>query len=205
MRSTAEPYLDGIWSTDVAIALTPDQTFERLITNKPAVQVLSLIARLFLVLFAIAIVVPIMAVQRVTAALVATAALSWSFVLVIQIIVAVCVILSSRARRVGVLHALDLWFAGHIPYSLWMLGMATLAANSHVVDPVFLFITAVVPAAWTAWVVAAFCRRVLNVDRTGARRRAAAHQAVVWAIALQYAALTTGGWFQVVNVARILR
>ena len=194
-----------MWSTELAIALSPDQTFERLITNTPPSAIRSLLTRLFLVLLTIAVVVPVMAVQRVTASLAATAALSWSFVLVIQTIVAVGVIVSSRARRVGVLHALDLWFAGHIPYSLWMLGMAMLTANSRVVDPAFLFVTALVPAGWTAWIVAAFCRRVLHVDSAGARRRAAAHQVVVWAVALQYAAFTTGGWFQVVNVARILR
>jgi hypothetical protein len=203
MRWAAEPYRQGVWSSELAVALSPDQTFERLITNRSPAR--GLLTRLSILLFTIAIVVPTLAAQRVTASLAATAAVSWGFVLVIQIIVAVGVILSARARRVGLIHALDLWFAGHIPYSLWMVAMAVLAANSHLVDPAFMFVTAVVPAGWTAWIVAAFCRTVLNVDRTGARRRAAAHQVVVWGIALTYGALTTGGWFQIVNAARIIR
>ena len=202
-RLAAEPYRHPVWSSELAIALSPDQTFERLITNTSSAR--GLLTRLFIVLATIAIVVPTLAVQRVTVSLVATAAVSWSFILVIQLVVAVGVILSSRARRVGLLHALDLWFAAHIPYSLWMVAMAVLAANSHLVDPAFMFATAVVPAGWTAWIVTAFCRTVLNVDSTGARRRAAAHQVVVWGIALTYGAVTTGGWFQIVNAARIIR
>ena len=179
--------------------------FAHLVANTSAAPARSLLARLLLILVTIAMVVPLMAVQRVTASLVLTAAVTWSSVLAIQIVVATAVISSSSRRRVSVLHALDLWFAGHLPYSLWMVAGAAIAANSRLVDPAFLFATGVVPAAWTAWIVAAFCRVVLIVDAAGSRRRAAAHQAVVWAIALTYAAVTSGGWFRLVEAARILR
>ena len=203
---TAGPYPPRLFSIDVSIALSPDQTFERLVTNTGAAHARSLCARLFVTLLTLAIVVPVMAVQRVTASLVAIAALSWSFVVAIQICVAVGVIASSRTRRLQLLHALDLWFAGHVPYSLWMLAVAALAANSRLVDPAFLFATALVPSAWTAWIVAAFCRRVLDNTPSRARRRAAAHQAIIWVIGLGYAGLTSGGWFQVTGiVSRLLQ
>jgi hypothetical protein len=80
-----------------------------------------------------------------------------------------------------------------------MLAVAAIAANTRLVDPVFLFATALVPAAWTAAIVAAFCRTVLNTSVRGARWRAAGHQAIVWAIALGYAAWSSGGWFNVTN------
>ena len=205
MHTEAEPYPAVIWSAQLLIAISPERTFARLVANAAAAPARSVLARLAGVLFTIAIVVPVMAVQRVDASLVATAALSWSFVLVIQIAVAVGVILSSPTRRASLLHAVDLWFAGSLPYSVWMLIVAAIATNSRLVDPAFLFAAALVPAAWTAWIVAAFCRTVLNTDRKGARRRAAAHQVIVWTIALTYAALFSGGWSQVVNAARILR
>jgi len=202
----AAPYPATLLSIDVSIALSPDQTFERLIANTGVAHVRSLMARLGVLLLTIAIVVPVMAVQRVTASLVAVAAMSWSFVVVIQIAVAVGVIASSRARRIDLLHALDLWFGGHLPYSLWMLAVAALAATSRLVDPVFLFATALLPSAWTAWIVAAFCRRALGNTPSTARRRAAAHQAIVWATGLGYAALTSGGWFQVTgSISRLLQ
>jgi hypothetical protein len=206
MRTTAEPYPARLFSIDVSIALSPDQTFERLVANTATAHGRSLVARLSVILLTIAVVVPVMAVQRVTASLVATAAVSWSFVVAIQIAVALGVIVSSRARRIDLLHALDLWFAGHLPYSLWMLAVAALAASSRLVDPVFLFATALVPAAWTAWIVTAFCRTALGNSRSTARRRAAAHQAIVWVTALGYAALTSGGWYQVTgSVSRLLQ
>jgi hypothetical protein len=206
MRTRAEPYSAGLFSIDVSIALSPDQTFERLVANTGTGHGRSLAARLSVILLTIAIVVPVMAVQRVTTGLVATAAVSWSFVVAIQIAVAVSVIASSRARRIDLLPALDLWFAGHLPYSLWMLAVAALAASSRLVDPVFLFATALVPSAWTTWIVASFCRRALGNSPSTAQRRAAAHQAIVWAIALGYGALTSGGWFQVTgSVGRLLQ
>ena len=206
IRTMAEPFPAGLLSSDVSIAFSPDQTFERLVTNTGTAHARSLVAHLFVILLTIAIVVPVMAVQRVTASLVAVAALSWSFVVAIQIGVAIGVIVSARARRIDLLHALDLWFAGHLPYSLWMLAVAALAANSRVVDPTFLFATALVPSVWTAWIVAAFCRRVLGNTPSTARRRAAAHQAVVWVTGLGYAALTSGGWFQLTgSVSRLLQ
>src|SRR4029434_6806413 len=157
MRTTAEPYPAELFSIDVSIALSPDQTFERLITDTRTAPARRVLARLFLILLTIAIVVPVMAVQRVSATLVAIAAVSWSFVVFIQLAVAVGMIASPRARLVDLLHALDLWFAAHLPYSLWLLAVAALAANSRLVDPAFMFATALVPSAWTAWIVAAFC------------------------------------------------
>jgi len=206
MRTTAEPYPASLFSIDVSIALSPDQTFERLLANTGRAPGRSLIARLCIVVLTIAVVVPVMAVQRVTVSLFAIAAVSWSFVVAIQIAVAVGVIVSARERRIDMLHALDLWFAGHLPYSLWMLAVAALATSSGLVDPVFLFATALVPSAWTAWVVAAFCRRALGNSPSSARRRAAAHQIVVWAIGLGYGALTSGGWYQIAGgVSRLLQ
>lgn len=206
MRTEAEPYPARLFSIDLSIALSPDQTFERLVANTGPAPGRSLIARLCLILLTIAIVVPVTAVQRVTASLVAVAAMSWSFVVVTQVAVAVGVIVSSRERRIDLLQALDLWFAGHLPYSLWMLGVAALAENSHLIHLTFLGATALVPSAWTAWIVAAFCRRALGNSPPTARRRAAAHQAIIWATGLGYAALTTGGWYQVTgSVSRLLK
>jgi hypothetical protein len=137
-----------------------------------------------------------MAVQRVTIALVATAALSWCFVLAIQAVVAIGVIASAPARRVALLPALDLWFAGHLPYSLWMLvAFAGMAASQS--GPLRLLVSAaVVPAAWTAVIVLSFCRTVLGTTESGARTRTAVHFVSVWAIALSYIAWAAGGWFQ---------
>jgi hypothetical protein len=57
-------------------------------------------------------------------------------------------------------------------------------------------VSAIVPAAWTALIVAAFCRTVLGATPSGARWRAAAHQVGIWACALSFVAWSAGGWFR---------
>jgi hypothetical protein len=132
----------------------------------------------------------------VTVGLVAATAIAWSFIVAIQLVVGVLVIGSVPSRRIGLWHALDLWFAGHLPYSLWLLAVAALMAN--VPGSLELIIVlAVAPSLWTAAIVAAFCRIVLGCSRGGARRRAAIHFVAVWAIGLEYVALSAGGWFQI--------
>jgi hypothetical protein len=149
-----------------------------------------------MVVLVVAVMVPIMAVQRVTLGLVATAALSWSFVVVLQSIVGLAIIGSAPARTIALLPALDLWFAGHVPYSLWMLAAFGLTAMMTSANVSVVILSAVVPAIWTAIVVAAFCRTVLGTTARGARWRAAAHFVSIWAITSSYIAWAAGGWFQ---------
>jgi len=139
---------------------------------------------------------PIMAVQRVTVGLVATAALSWSFAVLLQSIVGLAIIVSAPARRIGVLPALDLWFAGHVPYSLWMLVALGLTAMRTSANISVVIISAIVPAIWTALIVTAFCRTVLGTTAAAARWRMAAHFVAIWTITLSYIAWAAGGWFQ---------
>jgi hypothetical protein len=183
-------------SSELQVALSPSATFDRLLIDEAHVRGWRLLRRPAMVLVAIAVLVPIAAVQRVTLALVVTAALSWSFVIAIQMIVGASVIGSAPARVVRGLRALDLWFAGHIPYSLWMLVSFGIMALSST-DPLRLVIAAaIVPAIWTAFIVTAFCRTVLRTSVSGARWRAAAHFVATWAITLSYIAWAAGGWFQ---------
>ena len=111
--------------------------------------------------------------------------------------VGTAVITSAPARRAGLPRALDLWFAGHLPYSVWLLTVAAAFAAAPVASLDLLIALAVIPAAWTAVIDAAFCRHVLGSSRAGARWRAAVHFVVVWVIALELVALSAGGWFQI--------
>jgi hypothetical protein len=107
---------------------------------------------------------------------------------------------------VNMSRALDLWFAGHVPYSLWLLLAAAAIAAMPAAGLDGLIAVAVIPAVWTAVIVAAFCRNVLGTSRAGARWRASAHFLAMWGIALQLVALSAGGWFQVwAPIARVLQ
>ncbi|HET6958484.1 MAG TPA: hypothetical protein VFI56_17925, partial [Vicinamibacterales bacterium] len=89
------------------------------------------------------------------------------------------VIASSASRDVGFAHAIDLWFAGHLPYSLWILALPMLTVVPVATPHEIMAISLVVPLVWTTFIVTAFCRVVLGLSPTAARRRAAIHLALV--------------------------
>lgn len=141
--------------------------------------------------------VSIMAVQRVTLGLLAASTISFLFLVVIQALVGALVIVSVPSRRLSMTRALDLWFAGHAPYSVWLLTVAAIFAALPWASLDGLILLAAIPAAWTALIVSAYCRTVLGTSRAGGRWRAALHFLLIWAIGFELIALSAGGWFQI--------
>jgi len=192
----AEP-TRSILSTEVQIALAPNTTYRTLVADNEAVGVWRMLRRPLVVLLVNATAVPIMAVQRITVALFAWSIASFGFVVLIQMLVGAGIIASARSRRASMAQSLDLWFAGHVPYSLCLLIVAAVFASTPYASLDGLVALAAIPAAWTAVIVAAFCRHVMGTSRAGARWRATAHFVVTWAIAFELVALSAGGWFQI--------
>jgi hypothetical protein len=182
---------------DVSVAFAPFVTYRQATASETNLRWFVMLRWPALVLLVIAVLVPIMAVQRVTAGLVLTAALSWSFVLAIQLIIGAGIILSGPQRRLSMPQALDLWFAGHLPYSLWMLVVFAWMGTATTSSVRVFVISALVPTVWTMALVFAFCREVLGVSVAGAIWRTTVHLVVVWGIGLSYIAWAAGGWFQV--------
>jgi len=185
---------DSVWSRELQVALVPSAAYQRLVSSP--VHGWGVLRRPALVVLVIAVMSPIMAVQRVTLGLVATAALSWSFAVALQAVVGIGLIASAPSRRRSAVQALDLWFAGHLPYSLWIVA----AFAVMVVAPFgllgVLIGTAIVPAIWTAVIASAFCRIVLGTTTSGARWRVAGHFVAIWMITASYIAWAAGGWSQ---------
>ena len=194
----AEP-TRSILSSEVQIAFYPDRTYRELIAADERVSAWRMLRRPLVALVVVATAVPIMAVQRVTVALFAASITSFGFVVLIQILVGAAIIASAPGRRASFPGALDLWFAGHAPYSLSLLIVAAAFAILPWASLDGLVALAAIPAAWTAVIVAAFSRHVLGTSRAGARWRAALHFFVTWAIAFELVALSAGGWFQIVR------
>jgi hypothetical protein len=116
------------------------------------------------------------------------------------------IIAFAPGRRASMPRALDLWFAGHVPYSLWLLTAALLFAMSPWASLDGLIALAIVPAVWTAVIAAAFCRHVLGAGPAAARWLAALHFIVIWATTFEIVAVSAGGWFQVTgSVDRVFR
>jgi hypothetical protein len=195
-----------VFSLDVGVAVAPDAAYRALAAGDERVGAWRMLRRPLIVALVIGTAVPIMAVQRMTIGLLASATLSFLFVIAIQIAVGAALVASASSRRVHMWRALDLWFAGHVPYSLWLLLAAAAIAAMPAAGLDGLIAVAVLPSAWTAVIVAAFCRQVLGTSKAGARWRASGHFLVMWSIALQLVALSAGGWFQVwAPIARVLQ
>jgi hypothetical protein len=137
----------------------------------------------------------ISATGRVTAGLVLDLAVCWGFVPALQMATAAAIVRSPRST-VGAARRLDLWFAGHAPWSLWMLAVAvcfmSFPATRRIEYPTLM--TAIVPATWTAIIGSGFCRAVLRDTRAQAWRRVALHQAVTWTIVFAYITAASQLW-----------
>ena len=182
----------GLVGDAVAVALSPSRAYASMVEAAPRVSWAQMLRRPALVLLVIALTVSIAATGRVTAGLIAAAMLAWSFVVVIQMAAGLAIIASASARRVDLPTALDLLFAGHLPWSIWLLLIAV-AASAEVPQRV-LAVASVVPALWTMTVLNAFCRSVLASSVRDARIRVVAHQVLIWGFAVSYILFNAGGW-----------
>jgi hypothetical protein len=124
------------------------------------------------------------ATGRVVAALVLSQTVCWSFVPVLQLMTGSILIGSAGRRPVSFARAIELFFAAHGPWSLWLVAIGTLQTltpNQNVV-----FVTALAAAAWTAWLLLAFSSEVLGLPAGMARMRVLAHQAATLLLILGY-------------------
>jgi hypothetical protein len=119
----------------------------------------------------------------------------WSFVAILQLAAAAVAIAAAGQRRPTAV-ALDLFFAAHAAWSLWLLAAAAFLAAAPPalgrLDAVLA--TAVVPFVWTAVVVFAFFRVVLRLERRAAVLGAVLHQILIVTMVLLYFAWAVQLW-----------
>jgi hypothetical protein len=170
--------------------VAPSRTYGRLLETRDARGWSSLLLRCVLIALMIGATIAIATTKRVTISLLLSLALCWSFVVVLQLIAAAGLIASSRQRPLRLPAALDLFFLGHAPWSLWLLAIAAWSAFSptgaHFTD--WLMLTALVAFGWRSVIVFAFCRRVLQSSKRGAFLRAVLHQGLMIGFIFLYAA-----------------
>lgn len=183
-------------SADVRLALDPERMYARLagLTDRGGWRA-ALRGPAFTALL-IGTLVPMAATGRVTIPDVALATLSWIFVPALQMLAGAIVIASAPRRTVSMPRALELLFAGHVPWSLWLLAAAALVLLTDLSRPILagLALSTLVFAFWTAKIISAFCRTVLRTTTRGARLRTVAHQTIIWTTAGTYVCLVTGLW-----------
>lgn len=122
----------------------------------------------------------ILATRHATAGLVVSTFACWSVVVIAQVVIALAVIAHPARRTVGVPRALDLFFASHAPWSLWMLAVVAYAPTAGERTLLPILASALAPIVLTPRILTAFFREVLGLDRRRAIARTAVHQAITW-------------------------
>ncbi len=161
--------------------VSPGETYARLARSHGRGTVLTALRRPLVVAVALGVSEAISATGHVTPSLVASTVLSWSFVVFLQAAIGIGLIAGAARRTVGLARALDLYFAGHAPWSLWLLAVAAWAPSPLGRPLTPMLVVAVVPLALTARIVSAFFREVLEMDPREAFARTIAQQAMTWA------------------------
>lgn len=144
----------------------------------------------------------IYATGRMTLELALSAILTWSFAVAVQTVAAVALVASSNRRASSLPAAFDLFFMGHGPWSLWLIAAA--ASSAWLPRParmdLIVATTAAVPIAWTAVIVFAFCRMVLNDAPRPAVVRTLLHQSLIWTFTAAYIAVVVQLWPRIVGM-----
>lgn len=171
-------------SPELGLLLSPRETYARLARAPRQGTILTALRRPLLIAIVLGVSTAMSATGRVTPSLVLSTTLCWSFVVVLQAVIALALIAAPARRTVGLARALDLFFAGHAPWSLWMLAAAAWAPSPIGLPLTPVVVAAGVPILLTPRIVKVFFQEVLEMDPRDAFARAALQQAISWGVAL---------------------
>jgi hypothetical protein len=185
---------------DLRLAVTPSRAYRSLLAGDQATTWGRALERPALVALLVGATATIASTGRVTPALLLSTTLSWSWVVLVQMAIAVVMTRPLPAGRVvSAARAIELWFAGHVPWTVWLLAVAPLLRLAPDLDVEQLLVSMLLPMAWTAPIAAAFSRTVLERSAVESWARAFVHHAAVVLIILSYVAWAAGGWFRLLG------
>jgi hypothetical protein len=167
-------------SPEISLMVSPRQTYAWLARRSGRVTMLTPLRRPLLVAIVLGVSTAMGTTGHVTPALVLSTTICWSFVVVLQVGIALAVIAGRARRTVGLARALDLYFAAHAPWSLWMLAAVAWAPSAIGRPLTPTVVAAAVPLILTPRILSAFFREVLELDPRHAMARTAAQQAITW-------------------------
>jgi len=165
--------------SDLQLALQPDATYRQLVGQHAQPSWARVVTRLCFLVLTFAVIVPILATHMITIRLALVSAAAWCFVALIQTAMAFVTIAPARGRTVSLARAFELWFAGHLPYTLWLLLLPAIIRLGQFVRFDFVLVTFAAAIAWASIVETAYCRVVLTASPAAARARVTAHQALM--------------------------
>ena len=181
---------------DFQLAMAPSATYTRLLAVESRPSWRRTLERPVLVAVLVGVSIAIAATGSVSPGLLLSTTCAWSWVMAVQLLFAAGMSRPlPRDGSVSVARAVELWFAGHVPWTLWLLMLGPLLRAVPDTPAELLIVSALVPMAWTAAIAAAFGRQ----SESEASLRAALHQIVLLGVILSYVAWSAGGWFRLVG------
>ena len=198
--SRSDPGGAGRLLDDLRVAVAPATSYACLIAAQPDGTWRDALERPALYALLVGISVAIAATGQASPGLVASTTASWCWVVLLQLAIALVMTRPSEARRtVTEARAFELWFAGHVPWTLWLLLLAP-AIRAYPTLPVEeILCSMLVPIVWTFVIAAAFGKYVLGRSTAASWLLALVHQLVIIGLVLSYVAWSAGGWFRLVG------
>jgi hypothetical protein len=173
------------WSLDARVMIDPAGEYRRL-RDAPGAGWRRALARPLLVALALGAGTSVMCTGLLTPALLVSGAACWFFVPLIQTVTASLALRAPEGSPARAARRVELLFLGHVPWTFWLIGLATLSLMMPPLDLVVVGLSALLPLALTARILYAFCREVLLQPAAAALHRVLLHQALTWAIVLVY-------------------
>jgi hypothetical protein len=175
---------DSSMPLELQLIANPGAAFARVTRSPVRIGAAGALRRPAIVAVVLGASVAMAATREAPPALLLSTTLSWSVVVAAQVLIALALIQRPARATVGVARALDLFFAGHAPWSLWMLAVVAWAPVPGGRPLLPVLVAALVPLALTFRTIAAHFHYVLGFDRRTAVRRTIAHQALTWGLLL---------------------
>ena len=186
-------------SPELRLVLAPRETYAALARSRRARPSLGTALRRPLVAaLVLGVAVAIAATHSVSPALVASTTISWSYVIALQLAIALPLVAGRARRTVGVARAVDLFFAGHLPWSTFALLAAVWGFTPSGAPMWPLAAAAIVCWLLTVRIIEAFFAEVLALDARAARRRTILQQAITWTV------FVAGNWLASAFTPRLI-
>jgi len=169
-------------SPELRLIVAPRETYAALRQTGRRLPATASLRRPLLVALVTGVSIALASTRSASAPLVASTTLTWSYIVLLQLAIALPLVAPAARRTVGVSRAVDLYFAGHAPWSLFLLAAAAWAPSPGGRPSWPLYLAALVPVLLTPRIVNAFFAEVLAMDRLSARRMTILQQAMTWSV-----------------------
>jgi len=169
-------------SPEIGLIIAPDRTYAALLTSRDRIGTVRALRRPLLAALVIGTSMALSSTRHVTPALVLSTTLLLSVFVIAQVLIALGAIGSLATHTIGRARAVDLFFASHAPWSLWLLAMGAWVPSPLGLPSWPLSLASIAPIVLTPRILIAYFRQIHGLDRRRAVKRTLAHQGVTWSL-----------------------